>query len=214
MEMVAGFDTSAYMRESCLVIGRKDNVDGFYKKAERILRNSGHNGPIHWKHVSKEQRKKAIPALALTMKESGLCFLNFRHERPPNFSKKTFFLDSVPRLMSAPLEEQLKDAEGILHIYSDSDFNCISSRGAQEFLYKLMKRLGTRLANAEVTPKYIKEGLFLRVTKPGGKTLSIIGKLATRDERVITVADIAMGVVRESARPPDRTIKIDLAKGL
>lgn len=211
MALILAMDTGYYLRESCFVFGSQVRADNFYNRINIILGQAGHQGDMHWKRIRKPQRKKALPPLTRAMKNSGLVFFYFKHKRTRNISPKKFFLNYLPREMSYYFEEYLKNATGYLSIQTDNDFDCVRKKGSEIFLYMLMKRISSRLANAEVTPKKTGKNFVVIVRKSNKARLHITGKVTTSNEKAISLADVSLGVIRTSKRKPDRVIIIKLA---
>lgn len=205
MAFVVGIDTTGYCNKSCLVLGSPTRIDELYKNFDKILKDAGHHGDMHWRRVRKKKRKRMLKPLAEAIKNSGLTFFVFDHSRPRDRKKKEFFLRALPNKYASELENYLASKEGFVFIKCDTDFNKILKNGTKQFLFRLLKNLGTRILGVEVSP-HCKKDYILRLSLLGGRSLQLIGQEADKHMKEICVADIVLGLSKEPTRL-DRVIR-------
>jgi hypothetical protein len=202
MAFVIGIDTTGYCSQSCVVLGSPARINALREKFARILRECGHSGELHWRRVRRAVRKKAAPRLAEALRESGARFFVFGHVKPRDWNKREFFLVALPNRLAAELEPQLATlacARETVAVKCDVDFDKVVKGGTSQFLYKLLKNLGSRLTGADVKP-LLKRDYMLYLGLPGGRALELVGQLSSRDDAAVCVADLVLGLSMELSR--------------
>lgn len=206
--MIIGIDTSHSKKYSGLVFGSNEAVFEFYKESSNIFQKLGLVPPLHWQILSSNSRKTVFNNLFPKLSQTKLKFWIFEHSKPMEIKRKEFYLKQIPSRMAYSLEPLLSNAQGLVQIQADKDFEVKNVQSSNLiFLENLVKQLSFRIYGSEVRVFRTNKEVY-SVFKNKGNELKFLGfSVDSKTSKAVQIADIILGMFNFDANRMRKIVK-------